>query len=102
MAEEDQASASDEENDDDDDEINRGYKKSYKYQGGTLIVCPASLINQWEHEIKNHVKRRKINVLMHHGNKRNESAHALCKADVVITTYGIVSSDHKSSVSCSK
>lgn len=95
---EDQASRSEGESDGDDD-VNRGYKTSYKYQGGTLIVCPASLINQWEHEIKNHVKRRKLTVLMHHGSKRNESAHSLCKADVVITTYGIISSDHKSSVS---
>lgn len=95
--ENDQGSRSEEESDGDDD-VKRGYKKSYKFQGGTLIVCPASLINQWEHEIKNHVKRRKLTVLMHHG-KRTESAHALCKADVVITTYGIISSDHKSQVS---
>lgn len=94
------ANGSDTEDDDDeDDDVQRGHKKSYKHEGGTLIVCPASLINQWEHEIKNHVKRRKLTVIMHHGNKRTESAHSLCKGDLVITTYGIINSEHKNMVS---
>lgn len=93
---------SDEESDDEDDDVERGYKKSYKFEGGTLIVCPASLINQWEHEIKNHVKRRSLTVLMHHGNKRSESGHVLCKPDVVITTYGVITSEHKCKVSSRK
>lgn len=85
--------------DDSDDDVARGYKKSYKNQGGTLIVCPASLINQWEHEVSNHVKRRILSILTLHGTKRNETAHSLCKYNVVITTYGIISSDHKNNVS---
>lgn len=62
-------------------------------------MCPASLINQWEGEIENRVKRRKLSVLMHHGNKRSTSIHSICKYDVVITTYGVISSDHKGMVS---
>lgn len=67
--------------------------------GGTLIICPASLINQWESEVNNRVRRRKLSVLLVHGNKRNESVHSMCKYDLVITTYGIISSDHKNNVS---
>lgn len=62
-------------------------------------MCPASLINQWESEIENRVKRRKLSILMHHGNKRVDSIHSICKYDLVITTYGVVSSDHKNNVS---
>lgn len=57
------------------------------------------MINQWEHEIENRVKRRKLTVLMHHGNKRKESFRMIGKYDLVITTYGIVSSEHKTTVS---
>lgn len=61
-------------------------------------MCPASLINQWEGEIENRVRRRKLTVLMHHGSKREERVHSICKYDVVITTYGVISSDHKNNV----
>lgn len=41
-----------------------------KYKGGTLVVCPASLINQWSGEVEKRVKRGYLNVEVHHGIKR--------------------------------
>lgn len=63
--------------------------------GGTLIVCPASLMNQWEFEIKNKVKRGALDVCVFHGVKRPARSRELAKYDVVITTYQIVVSEHK-------
>lgn len=36
----------------------------------TLIICPASLIEQWSKEIENKVEKGKLNFCIHHGNKR--------------------------------
>lgn len=41
-----------------------------KYDGGTLIVCPASLLNHWEHEVQNKLKRGKISIELFHGQNR--------------------------------
>lgn len=65
------------------------------YHGGTLIVAPASLINQWETEMDTRVKRNTISKLVHHGNKREKTARRMAKYDVVVTTYGLVASEMK-------
>jgi SNF2 family DNA or RNA helicase len=38
--------------------------------GGTLVVCPASLLNQWEEEVKKRVKRGVIDLEIYHGTSR--------------------------------
>lgn len=63
--------------------------------GGTLIICPASLMNQWDHEIKTKIKRGALDVCVFHGAKRPTRARELKRYDVVITTYQIVVSEHK-------
>uniref|UniRef100_A0A182SCT4 Transcription termination factor 2 n=1 Tax=Anopheles maculatus TaxID=74869 RepID=A0A182SCT4_9DIPT len=65
------------------------------YAGGTLIVCPASLMRQWEGEITNRVKRNSLSVCVHHGTQRESKPRHLAKYDVVITTYNIVSRESK-------
>ncbi|XP_050080079.1 transcription termination factor 2 isoform X1 [Anopheles maculipalpis] len=69
-------------------------RKDY-YAGGTLIVCPASLMRQWEGEITNRVKRNSLSVCVHHGTQRESKPRHLAKYDVVITTYNIVSRESK-------
>ncbi|KFD66584.1 hypothetical protein M514_01581, partial [Trichuris suis] len=59
---------------------------------GTLVICPASILHQWEGEIKQRVSPGLLRVCVHHGQKRENDAWRLARYDVVITTYRIVSS----------
>ena len=61
----------------------------------TLIICPASLLGQWSGEVESKVKSGHLRVLTYHGNNRKVSARQLAKYDLVITTYGTVSSEVK-------
>jgi len=61
----------------------------------TLIVCPASLISQWEGEVKKRLKSGVMSTLVYHGNNRGQSARSLARNDLVITTYGTVMSELK-------
>ncbi|GMR35972.1 hypothetical protein PMAYCL1PPCAC_06167, partial [Pristionchus mayeri] len=59
----------------------------------TLVIAPASVINQWKKEIKDRVKGSRLNVLVFHGPNREERPKKLAKYDVVITSYNIVTSE---------
>ncbi|KAH8403973.1 hypothetical protein KR215_007287 [Drosophila sulfurigaster] len=90
-----------ESSDDEDAEDNRHtgawYSKGRKdnYQGGTLVVCPASLIRQWENEVSSKLSRHRLTVCVHHGSNRDSKAKHLRTYDMVVTTYNIVSREHK-------
>merc|ERR1719471_2448266 len=62
----------------------------------TLIICPASLLGQWEEEAENKVRSSQVRLLVYHGNNRKVSARALARYDIVVTTYGTVQSEVKS------
>ncbi|KAK4329435.1 hypothetical protein Pmani_000193 [Petrolisthes manimaculis] len=61
---------------------------------GTLVVCPdstpASLLGQWEGEVRRHVSKEKMNVYIYHGATRESNDKRLALYDMVITTYTIV------------
>ncbi|XP_076029306.1 transcription termination factor lodestar [Oratosquilla oratoria] len=54
---------------------------------GTLVVCPASLLSQWEGEINRHIKPHRIDFLIYHGQNREKSLKRLARYDIVLTTY---------------
>lgn len=58
-------------------------------------MCPASIIYQWQSEVTNRVKKNTISVVLHHGSNRETKARRLSQAELVITTYGIVSSEYE-------
>ena len=59
---------------------------------GTLVVCPTSVLRQWASEIKEKVaEAAELTVLIYHGSNRTRDPQELCKYDVVLTTYSIVS-----------
>lgn len=67
---------------------------------GTLVICPASLIKQWEQEIKTRVERDALDIYLYHGPPRIRSARHLAKNDVVITSYKTVVADQRLNTEC--
>ncbi|KAJ5082973.1 hypothetical protein N7532_012016 [Penicillium argentinense] len=62
-----------------------------------LIVAPKALMEQWRLEILRHVKpgKQKLSVLIFHDKTRRTPWRDLCKKDIIITTYGTLTANHK-------
>ncbi|CAG9837847.1 unnamed protein product [Diabrotica balteata] len=78
---------------DDDDENEEEGEQVKKYNGGTLVVCPASLLSQWSRELEIRTKRGLASCELYHGAKREKKAKRLAKHDMVVTTYSIVNNE---------
>ncbi len=62
----------------------------------TLLVCPTSVINNWEREVKKFAP--KLNTLIHHGSQRDRGKSFVKQAEdkqLVITSYSLVQRDLK-------
>ncbi|OOF98796.1 hypothetical protein ASPCADRAFT_41580 [Aspergillus carbonarius ITEM 5010] len=69
-----------------------GLRRPFK---STLVVAPLALIKQWESEIMSKVESsHRMRVLVYHGNARAKATDKLEDYDVVITTYGTLTSEH--------
>lgn len=61
----------------------------------TLVVAPLALIKQWESEIEEKVERsQRLRVCVYHGATRSKTSGRLEDYDVVITTYGTLTSEY--------
>ena len=58
-----------------------------------LVVCPTTLIYNWENEIKKFTPS--LDYIIHHGSLRSRLPADLLKHNVIITTYGTLRSDIK-------
>lgn len=66
--------------------------------GPTLIVCPATLIDQWCREFNKFVASGYIRILKFHGVNREHDVYELATSyDVVITSYNMVVSEYRHS-----
>ncbi|KAJ9632961.1 hypothetical protein H2204_007529 [Knufia peltigerae] len=62
----------------------------------TLVVAPVALMHQWKRELEKMVKsRHRLNVFVLHGQTRSTTWSALRAYDIVLTTYGLLSSELK-------
>ncbi|KRZ18267.1 Transcription termination factor 2 [Trichinella zimbabwensis] len=59
----------------------------------TLVVCTNSLVSQWNGEINSRVNSGLLRVKIFHGANRERVAANLARYDIVITTYGTISSE---------
>ncbi|THX32504.1 hypothetical protein D6D12_02164 [Aureobasidium pullulans] len=65
--------------------------------GGTLLLCPKSVISNWQEQIGQHLDNTKVRFYMYHGNKREQDLDVLAQYDVVVTSYSIAASEFTSS-----
>jgi SNF2 family DNA or RNA helicase len=62
----------------------------------TLIIAPVALMRQWEKEIERHVHpRHRLSVHLYHGSGKNADFARLRQHDVVLTTFGSLTSEYK-------
>ncbi|VEU20588.1 DEKNAAC101420 [Brettanomyces naardenensis] len=72
------------------------FKKSLRKVKTTLIICPASLVSQWQQEIEN---RTNLTCYPYHGSTRIRNIEELSKFDTVITSYQTCMYDFQNSSS---
>ncbi|ORY23357.1 SNF2 family N-terminal domain-domain-containing protein [Naematelia encephala] len=63
------------------------------YKGGTLIVAPLAVMEQWATECRVKTQPGRLKVTTHHGPSRTKSAKALEHYDIVITTFQTLASE---------
>jgi len=76
------------------------FLERYKSEYGkikALVVCPTTLIYNWENEIKKFTPSLSYHI--HHGGQRSRAKEELMNYDISITTYGTLRSDIKLFVS---
>ncbi|CEP00375.1 hypothetical protein PBRA_001429 [Plasmodiophora brassicae] len=63
--------------------------------GSTLIVCPVSVVSNWTNQIERHISPDAgVRTVLYHGPHR--STLNLDDVDIVITTYGTLTTDYRS------
>ncbi|KEQ71514.1 hypothetical protein M436DRAFT_34116, partial [Aureobasidium namibiae CBS 147.97] len=77
---------------DDNDRINDVERRS----GGTLLLCPKSVISNWQEQIGQHLDKSKVSYYMYHGSKREQDLDALSQYDIVVTSYSTAASEFTS------
>jgi SNF2 family DNA or RNA helicase len=72
-------------------------KATKRWNGPMLLICPTSVLGNWEREMKRFAP--KLKSLMHHGSNRLQDAsliQAIAQHDVVLTSYPLIYRDEKS------
>jgi SNF2 family DNA or RNA helicase len=59
----------------------------------SLVVCPASLVENWRREAARFAPQ--LRVIVHHGGGRSSTAEVFSGADLAITSYGTLSRDRE-------
>jgi SNF2 family DNA or RNA helicase len=79
------------------DDSDRVHEEIARRSGGTLLLCPKSVISNWQEQIGQHLDKAKVTYYMYHGSKRQQDLDELAKYDIVVTSYSIAASEFTSS-----
>ncbi|KAI4761519.1 hypothetical protein E4T52_07840 [Aureobasidium sp. EXF-3400] len=79
---------------DDSDQVNEDVVRR---SGGTLLLCPKSVISNWQEQIGQHLDKAKVKYYMYHGSKREQDLDILAQYDIVVTSYSTAASEFTSS-----
>ncbi|KAI8869410.1 hypothetical protein GQ42DRAFT_109692, partial [Ramicandelaber brevisporus] len=64
----------------------------------TLVVCPLSVVENWETQLKTHLKStHQLSVHVYHEKGRKIDVQQLSQFDVVLTTYQVIANEYKAS-----
>ena len=69
------------------------YYRNHHQKLQALVVCPTTLMFNWENEIKKFTPSLTYHI--HHGGERNRSKEQFAGKEIIITTYGTLRSDIK-------
>lgn len=70
----------------DDDDVDRNAR-------GTLIICPKSVLSNWQEQIIQHTVPKSITVYAYHGSNRMQDTSKLSRYDVVLTSYNTAAAE---------
>ncbi len=59
----------------------------------TLIICPKSVLSNWQEQVKQHTKEGLLKVYTYHGPSRIQDVAELAKYNIVLTTYSTAASE---------
>lgn len=69
------------------------FLKLWQEKGTALVVCPATLLGNWQDEATKFVPNLKV--LIMHGSKRKKYFEVMASADIIITSYALLDRDIK-------
>ncbi len=64
---------------------------AHDHEGPTLVVAPTSVVGNWMREAERFTPD--LRVVVHHGGTRGDPVAAAAKADIVVTSYGLLRRD---------
>ena len=59
----------------------------------TLLICPKSVVGNWQDQIATHLKDDLLSVYVYHGSNRRSDYDQFAQQDVIITTYQTVGAE---------
>ena len=60
----------------------------------TLIICPKSVLSNWEEQINIHAKPKTLKYYAYHGTSRERDLDTLAKMDILLTTYNTAAAEY--------